>query len=219
MEPAREMLHDQDLPMHQWAEATRKDVYVHNYTPHRVLKNKTLEEVFFSKKLEVRHLKIFGCLVHIHILKEKRTKLYPSGNKGIFVGYSESSKAYRIYFPRYKKIDINRDVTFDEDIAYNKSKKRHAKDPEEEKAPKIHDTTINEEIQEEDREFEEPQRPVDLPLEKNPHKRKPAWVQELIHGAERYGDPEENHRERKRTRSCSGYVISLIKNLLVMKKR
>ena len=46
---------------------------------------------------------------------------------------------------------------------------------------------MNEEIQEEDREIEEPQRPVDPPLEKNPHKRKPAWVRELIQGAERYG--------------------------------
>ena len=47
------------------------------------------------------------------------------------------------------------------------------------------------------------------PQEKNPHKRKPAWVQEIIQGAERYGDPEENHRERKRTRSYSGYVALL----------
>ena len=57
--------------------------------------------------------------------------LYPSGKKGIFVGYSESYKAYRTYFPGFKNIDIIRDVTFDEDSAYNKSKKRHAEDPEE----------------------------------------------------------------------------------------
>ena len=68
---------------------------------------------------------------------------------------------------------------------------------------------MNEETREEDREFEEPQRPVDLLLEKNPHKRKPAWVQELIQGVERYVAPEENHRERKRTISCSGYVALL----------
>ena len=49
--------------------------------------------------------------MYIHIPKEKRTKLDPSGNKGIFVGYSESLKAYRIYFPGFKKIDISKDVT------------------------------------------------------------------------------------------------------------
>ena len=48
--------------------------------------------------------------MYIHIPKEKR-------KKGIFVGYSESSKAYRIYFPGFKKIDIRRDVTFYEDTA------------------------------------------------------------------------------------------------------
>ena len=78
---------------------------------------------------------------------------------------------------------------FDEDTSYNKSRKRPTEEPEEAEAPRIHDTTMNEEIQEEDREFEEPQRPVDQPREKNPHKRKPAWVREIIQGAERYGVP------------------------------
>ena len=61
--------------------------------------------------------------MYIHILKEKRTKLDPSGKKAIFVGYNESLKAYRIYFPGFKKIDINRDVTFDEDSAYKQIQK------------------------------------------------------------------------------------------------
>ena len=60
---------------------------------HRVLENKNPKEVFSDKKPEVIHLKIFGCPVYIHIPKEKRTKLDPSGKKGIFVGYYKSSKA------------------------------------------------------------------------------------------------------------------------------
>ena len=86
MEAAKALLHDQDIPMHLWVEASRTVVYVQNCTPHRVLENKTPKEVFSSKKLEVSHLRIFRCLVYIHILKEKRTKLDPSGRKGIFVG-------------------------------------------------------------------------------------------------------------------------------------
>ena len=58
-------------------------------------------------------------------------KLDPSGKKGKFVGYTESSKACRIYFPGFKKIDISRDVTFDEDSTYNKSRKKPIKYPEE----------------------------------------------------------------------------------------
>ena len=94
MEAARAMLHDQDLPRHLWAEATRTTMFVQNHTLHRVLENKTPEEAFFGKKPEFNHLKIFGFPGYIHLPKEKRTKLDPSGKKGIFVGYSETSKAY-----------------------------------------------------------------------------------------------------------------------------
>ena len=68
------------------------------------------------------------------------------------MGYSESLKAYKIYFPGFKNINISRDVTFDEDTAYNKSRKIPAEEPEEveAEAPRIHDTTMNEEAQEED---------------------------------------------------------------------
>ena len=70
------------------------------------------------------------------------------------MGYSESSKAYRIYFPGFKKIDINRDVTFDKDSAYIKSRKRPIEEPEETEVPRIRDTTMNDTTQEEDREIE-----------------------------------------------------------------
>ena len=69
------------------------------------------------------------------------------------MGYSEISKAYRIYFPIFKKIDISKDVTFDEDSAYKKSRKRPDEEPEEIEVPRIHHTTMNKEIQEEDREI------------------------------------------------------------------
>ena len=77
MEAAKAMLHDQDLPMHIWAEAAKTMVCVQNRTPHRVLENKTPKEVFSGKKPEVSNLRIFGCPVYMHIQKEKRTKLDP----------------------------------------------------------------------------------------------------------------------------------------------
>ena len=103
MEAAKEMLHDQDLPMHLWVEASRIAVYVQNRTPHRVLKNKTPKEVFSNKKIEVSHLRIFGYSMYIHIPKEKRTKLDPSGKKGIFVGYSEKLEGLQNIFPKIQE--------------------------------------------------------------------------------------------------------------------
>jgi hypothetical protein len=37
------------------------------------------------------------------------------------VGYSESSKSYRIYILEQHKIEVSRDVTFNENMAFNKS--------------------------------------------------------------------------------------------------
>ena len=78
----------------------------------------TPEEAFTGVKLEVGHLKIFGCSICIHVPKEKRTKLDPSGRKGTFVGYGEYLKAYKIYIPGQRQIKVSRDVTFEEEIAF-----------------------------------------------------------------------------------------------------
>ena len=47
-------------------------------------------------------------------------------------------------------------MTFDEDLAYNKSRKRYVEDPEEIEAPRIQDTTMNDATQDEDQEIEGP---------------------------------------------------------------
>jgi hypothetical protein len=69
----------------------------------------------------VEHLRIFGFPAYFHIPRDKMNKLEPSQKKGIFVGYSESSKAYRIYISEQHKIEFNRDITFNEKMAFNKS--------------------------------------------------------------------------------------------------
>ena len=120
MEAVKTMIYDQDLPMHLWEEETRIVVYIHNRISHNALGFKTPEEMFMENKLEVSHLNIFCCLVYVHIPKEKRTKLDPSGKKGIFVGYHEVSKAFRIYIHGFHHIEISRDV---------KMKKHPSRDP------------------------------------------------------------------------------------------
>ena len=77
---------------------------------------------FTGVKPDVEHLRIFGCPVYIHVPKEKRSKMEPSGKKGIFVGYSETSKAYRIYIPGQRNIEVSRDVTFHEEVAFHRSR-------------------------------------------------------------------------------------------------
>ena len=86
----RSMLHDQSLPFFLWAEACSTVVYLQNRSPHRVLGSKTPEEVFMGKKPDVSRFRIFGGVTYSHVPEEKRTKLEPTAEKGIFVGYSET---------------------------------------------------------------------------------------------------------------------------------
>ena len=123
MEVVNTMIHDQDIPMQLWVEATRTIVYVQNRLSHCALGFKTTEEMYTGKKPEVSHLKIFGCPVYVHILKEKRTKLELSRKKGIFVGYYEVSKSFKVYISGFYRIDISRDVTFDEETTLKKSRR------------------------------------------------------------------------------------------------
>ena len=168
--------------MHLWEEATRTVVYVQNHTPHRVLDNNNPKEDFSLEKPEVNNLRIFGYLVYKHIPKEKRNNMDPSGRKGIFVGYNDTSKAYRIYFPRFKKIDLGRDVTFDEDSTYFRSRRKPIQEVKEPEYKRAQNMEIGESILEyhEDHDMEEPQELVEIILYKDSHKRKPAWARELI---------------------------------------
>ena len=45
------------------------------------------------------------------------TKPDPFGEKGLLVGYSEISKAYRVYISARKRIIVSKDVQFNEDKA------------------------------------------------------------------------------------------------------
>jgi hypothetical protein len=66
--------------------------------------------------------RIFGCITYSYVPSEKRTKLEPTTERGIFVGYSETSKAFRIYLPSLRKTVLRRDVRFEEDRAFRKSR-------------------------------------------------------------------------------------------------
>ena len=81
------------------------------------------------------HIKIFGCPVYVHIPKEKRTKLDPPRKEGIFVGYCEVSKAFKIYISGFHHIDISRDMTFDEENTLNKSRRCHLEEVHQEDVP------------------------------------------------------------------------------------
>jgi hypothetical protein len=157
---AKAMMFDQDLPNSLLEKATSIVVYIRNRCPHAILKDKTPEEVFSRIKPEVGHLRIFRCLVYIHVPKEKRTNMEPSGKNGVFVGYSENSKAYKIYVPGQRQIEVNRDVTFHEETAFKKSRELQ------QELEAVQPTSPSSESEEADDQREEPHEgPCDEPLD------------------------------------------------------
>ena len=90
-------------------------------SPHRDLERKTLEEAFTGSRTDVKHLRIFGCLMFSHVPSKKRTSLDLTAERGMLVGYSEVSKAYKIYIPTLRRVVVRRDVRFKADRAFRRS--------------------------------------------------------------------------------------------------
>jgi hypothetical protein len=74
----------------------------------------TPEKNFISKKPNVSHLRVFGCIAYMHVFYEKRSKLDRKAKKCIFIGYSLEQKGYKCFNPSIRKLQVNRYVVFDD---------------------------------------------------------------------------------------------------------
>ena len=98
-----------------WAEASNAAVYILNriYSS-TALEEKTPYEMWYKKKPNLAHIRIFGSTVFVHVPKDERAKFDPTGIKCVLVGYCETQKAFRLWDPSARKVRISRDVLFDE---------------------------------------------------------------------------------------------------------
>ena len=106
----------------------------------------------------------------------------PLGKKGIFVGYSDQSKANIIYIPGFHKIEVSRDVTFDEYATFNKYKKTHV-DEEEQETPRVVEISKPPVRDEEDpipevQDMVEPQETIETPHETILTRKRSAWARD-----------------------------------------
>ena len=90
-----------------------------NRSPTFSVQNMTPEEAWSRRQPSVDPFKNFGCIAYAHIPDEKRKKLVDKAEKCVFVGVSETSKAYKLFNPLTKKIVTSRDVIFDEDNTWD----------------------------------------------------------------------------------------------------
>ena len=124
VEMARTMLSERGLPQYFWAEAISTACHIINRAMVRPFLKKTPYELYKGKKPIVSYFKPFGC--HCYILDHGKTNLGKFDSKsdhGIFLGYSHSSRAYRVYNKRNKVVEETPHVIFDEsDVDLNKDK-------------------------------------------------------------------------------------------------
>ncbi|KAJ9565577.1 hypothetical protein OSB04_001543 [Centaurea solstitialis] len=111
----RSILAERGVPKEYWAEAANWATYPLNRSPTLAVKNVTSEEAWSGTKPDVDHFRIFGCLAHVHVPKQKRKKLDDKSKGCVLFGVSEESKAYRLYDLETDQIIISRDVKFEED--------------------------------------------------------------------------------------------------------
>jgi hypothetical protein len=121
VEAARSMLHFRDVPLRFWAEAVQTATYILNRTYTRLRPDMTPYEAWFGIRPSLAHTRIFGCDAFIHVPKEKRHKLQAKSQPGMFLGYSDESKAYRVWNKTMRKVCITCDVLFHEDVASSSS--------------------------------------------------------------------------------------------------
>jgi hypothetical protein len=62
---------------------------------------------------QVKHLRTFGCVAYIKDLSHLK-KLDDRSCPGIFIGYADGAKAYRVLDPETQRVRVSRDVVFDE---------------------------------------------------------------------------------------------------------
>jgi hypothetical protein len=109
-EKARSMLMAAKCNQSLWAEACNTAIYLINRSPHSSIGGKIPEEVWTGSPIDVCHLKIFGCKVSVHVPRQKRGKWDAKATEGIFIGYSDNIKDYRIMDPKTGEVQVARDV-------------------------------------------------------------------------------------------------------------
>jgi hypothetical protein len=110
---ARALLKQRGMHAVFWGEAVVTAIYILNRSPTKTLNDRTSYEAWHGRKTAVSHLQVFGCLAfskelgHIGNLDDRSIP-------GVFIGYAEGSKTYRILDPGTQRVHMTCDVVFDE---------------------------------------------------------------------------------------------------------
>ncbi|GJU88541.1 retrovirus-related pol polyprotein from transposon TNT 1-94 [Tanacetum coccineum] len=136
-EMSRTMLNEQSLPQKFWCNAVDTSTYILNRILIRAILGKTPYELLRGRKPTLDYFRVFGSKCFILNTKDYLTKFDPKSYEGVFLGYSQNSKAYIILNKHTRKVEESLNVTFDETPPPSKTSPLVDDDLDEEEAIKI----------------------------------------------------------------------------------
>jgi len=120
----RTMIHENNLAKHFWAEAVNTTCYVQNIIYIRPILEKTTYEFFKGRRLNISCFHQFGCTCYILNNKVYPKKFDAKAERGICLGYSERSKACRVYNSETLCVEESMHIIFDDKEPGNQTPKQ-----------------------------------------------------------------------------------------------
>ena len=119
---SRTMLLSSGLAPTYWAEAVNTAFYIINRSMLLPILDKTPYELIKGIPPNISHLRTFGCKCFVHNNgKDNLGKFDPRSDEAIFLGYSSSSKAYKVLNTRTQKFEESVHVVFNENLVESTS--------------------------------------------------------------------------------------------------
>ena len=112
------MLHNKKLPKSFWGEAVNTACHTLNRVYFRPDSKKTSCELWRGKKPVVKYFRIFGSDCYILRDRENLEKFDAKSDKGYFLGYSSTSRAYRVYNLKTKTVMESSNVVINNEVCF-----------------------------------------------------------------------------------------------------
>nr|GEX03428.1 retrovirus-related Pol polyprotein from transposon TNT 1-94 [Tanacetum cinerariifolium] len=154
-EISRTMLNEQSSPQKFWCNAVDTSTYILNRILIRAILGKTPYELLRGRKPTLGYFRVFKSKCFILNTRDYLTKFDPRSYEGIFLGYSQNSKAYIILNKHTRKVEESLNMTFDETPPPSKTSPLVDDDLDEDEAIKITDKNLENDIVDETLEINE----------------------------------------------------------------
>lgn len=107
LETARGLHFQAKLPDKFWGDSVLCATYLINRMPLKCLSLQTPYFKLFQDHAEISHLKAYGCLCYVSTYKVLRTKFDPRAQASVFLGYSNTTKGYKVFNLKTNSISIS----------------------------------------------------------------------------------------------------------------